>query len=281
MKTLTVQVLGGLGSRLRAVLGAYAYCRYDGRQLRVHWPRQFPRHKHDFAARLSDLWIYPGEDFEEGPPRMRTNWDPSDNMEIRTCHPHIFADHMPGGFTKSLGSYLVDGTFSPTPAVQDVISRTIHKWGGEPTVGINIRSIRPGTDRVAPVEWYVERMKEIHDRVPGVVFFMSLDMEETSQAVRSALPKCSIIESGKSYDYDASGITHCAAELHILAEHCDWFIGAETSCFSQIVQWMRGETYYRDDDGGAVRTKVTNNESCCEDRENLRSIDEVVRALIV
>jgi hypothetical protein len=255
-RVLHLQVSSGLASRLRAVVGAIAYCHATDRRLIVDWPRKEPSETlGTFEAGFHDLWSNP--EIEETDCKRRFQGLRLDNadimsdepawLELRTCHIEPFlpfmADNRPGPFIDSLRP-----TESVYSAAEDIMasSRCDHaelsvsvgqlhaRWS---VVGVNIRHALKQPS-VAEPEWFIGRMRTFPETT---LFFCSLDSLSVEVLLRQEFGD-RIICQRKDYAYDRAGIIKTCADLYLLAA-CDYVIGSNYSSYSQMVAFMRGAQY--------------------------------------
>ena len=235
MSQFKVEVMGGLCSRLRAVVGAMALCDQKGHQLIVNWPSRERIYKQfgGFQARLRDLWKY-DESVVENDVIERLPKSLPGNA-IRTCHIEDFwryftpekdpAWHM----RKFPLSDKVRGYYDPLAYALE---------GGSNVVGLHVRNWlkQPGT---VGVDWFIEKIREFPD---DQKFFLSCDSKEVSDRIHAERVGC-VYEIPKNYDYDKAGIQKSMADLYLLADKCAWVIGSNYSSYSQMACLMRGGRY--------------------------------------
>lgn len=234
MPELWLQVNSGLCSRLRAVVGAIAYCEATGRKLAIDWPYNEPSETlGTFEPRLHDLWDHPFEEREGGGHWSQRTCQPLDaegDIRFRTCHIEPFLPYM----KEPIGNYLKRMT--PTERVQrEITGIAIPK--DRPFVGVNIRFAikQPGA---ADPEWFIERLKQFPSETQ---FFGSFDSSEVHLQMVDAFPG-RIQTMPKNYRYDFNGIVRTCADLYVL-QKCDWVIGSNYSSYSQMAAFMRGAEY--------------------------------------
>lgn len=242
MATMTVQVVGGLCSRFRAVYGAAAYCEATGRELRVSWPlEERSEDLGTFPARCSDIWsptdsLMP---FHEVERIGRVSKDEKvlrgrGDVAFRTCHIEPFLPWV----TKPWSHYI--GLFKPTKVIDALAAEPLNLYDF-PVIGVNVRwALRD--PRIATPEWFLSRLGELVRRFPEAKIFLSADAKSTSTLFRQTFPGRIIEQNKGEYPYDRTGILRSAADLYLLAA-CDWVIGSNHSSYSQTVAFMRGAKY--------------------------------------
>ena len=234
MTTLHVQVISGLASRMRAVLGAIDWAKRHGTGVRVWWPwRDRSEELGVFPAWFSDLFDSRcSEQRLQGPenwPKQITQVSPdSDDCRVRTCDPETFGVCHP--------EWPHRDWWKPSESVRACIDSV--KWPTGKVVGVHIRHAlaQPTTP---PLPWFLNRMREIRER-HNVRFFLSCDAKSIQQAVCSMFPDT--IHQERTYAYDGLGIRRAAADLFLL-HRCDWMIGSYNSSFSELAGWLRGGAY--------------------------------------
>lgn len=238
MPVLRLQVYSGLASRLRAVVGAMAYCEVTGKDLIVHWPfEDKSEDAGEFPCRMKDIWDHPFQEVNGG----NSYWTASQNGDLadegdvrfRTCHLCNWTDY----FRRPIGEYAHQLTL--TDEVADMV-RTIEtkfsRWQ-HPLVTVSIRA--HNKQRETPrLPWFIDRMKELVKLQPAVTFFLSADCIETQAAMEQEFGG-RVLCQRKTYLYDREGIMRWAADLYLLALG-DWMVGSTRSSFSQMAAFMRG-----------------------------------------
>jgi len=243
-KVLHLQVMGGLGSRLRVVVGALAYCQAVARRLVVHWPRIEPSETLGvFDCRLSDLYTGPFK--ETG--TNETHWtgvkDPSVlnehgkfEIRFRTDNIEAFVPHM------NATDYR-DAFFRLWPTAELLDAMVVDGWP-QKMIGIHVRYANKAPESV-PAEWYVDRL-DLIQLLHGNRWNVFLVCDDPSVIVSFAERfGHRLYGLAKSFEYDHLGIVRQCADMELL-RRCDWMIGANHSSFSQHVALTRGATYVRD-----------------------------------
>lgn len=258
VKSLKLAVMGGLCSRLRAVLAAADWCeRHDCPELVINWPKDEPNLSEfgGFTMRLSELWDIPDWwfDIDSGIKTWPKSLDSSvqkydDVLYVRTCHPETFSPESPAALMRQLDKMTFKyecRTFSDS-------------------IGVNVRwSLRENMD-VAEPEWFVDKLLQLLVCHKGNAFLVT----DSADAYKRFIDNLSIYVvywNERDFKYDANGITTQAQELYELAS-TKWFIGADASSYSQMVRWMRGDT--------EIDMRKCNNAACrSEDRLNPASAE--------
>lgn len=229
MSCLRLCVMGGLCSRLRAVVGAIGFCETTNRDLVIHWiPREHRliEQKGLFEATFSDIWELPDIAIEtsawEKFPKTALEIDAENDLTIYTCHPE---DFQPQFFDKPLGYYA--NKLVPSPETQERIDSIAIP---EECIGVNIR-LSKAQPEAESVEWYLKRLQ-----VEDEPLFLSADSKTVEDQILSAFPD-TIIQD-KSYVYNRDGIIRSAADLYLLAQ-CNRIIGSFRSSYSQMAGWMQ------------------------------------------
>ncbi len=231
--TLHVQVMGGLVSRMRAVVGAIACCEATGRRLKIDWPKAEPIID-GFRATFHDLWSNDYEVTSGGGafPKRLSDLSGSGDVRFRTCH---LVDFMPY-YTKPLREYIA--VLKPSAEVA-LFSHQATAHFKRPTVGLATRCTN-NHPMMAKLGWFEQRMTALAKQFTGVQFYLSCDTQAAFNRLSApCLGRC--ITQDKTYKYDRIGIMKSAADLYTLAA-CDWVIGTNHSSYSEMVALMRGAT---------------------------------------
>lgn len=231
MPCLRLCVMGGLCSRLRAVVSAIGFCATTNRDLVIHWiPKEHRliEQKGMFEATFSDIWKLPDIAIEtsawEKFPKTALEIDEKGDLSIYSCHPE---DFQPQFFDKPLGHYA--NQLVPSAETQERIdSVTIP----QECIGVNIRFITAQPE-AEPVEWYLERLQ-----LDDEPLFLSADHQNVESQIIAAFPDT--IVQDKSYVYNRDGIIRSVADLYLLAQ-CSRIIGSFRSSYSQMAGWMQCE----------------------------------------
>jgi len=229
MPCLRLCVMGGLCSRLRAVVGAIGFCETTNRDLVIHWiPREHRliEQKGKFEATFSDIWNLPQNTIEtsawEKFPKTALEIDAKGDLSIYTCHPE---DFQPQFFDKSLGYYA--NSLVPSPETQERIDSVTIPDG---CIGVHVRH-EIAQPEAEPVEWYLERLQ-----VEDSPLFLSADSKAVEDQIVTAFPDT--IVQNKTYVYDRDGIIRSAADLYLLSQ-CNRIVGSFRSSYSQMAGWMQ------------------------------------------
>jgi len=234
MASLHLEVSGGLCSRLRALLGAMAYCDQTDKGLVVHWPVNAAYNKRGtLAAPLSDLWEGPFSVSEAGGPfRKDAELSCCGDLWLRQTHLGYFAKYL----RRPVSHYF--GHLRPAPGVTEWVRAGLRLLRS-PTVGVQVRSWIKQPESPL-IDWYLGRMAAIRSMRPDVRFYLSADQEADESAARRDFDSAIVtIKHGTGYAYDRDGVIRCAADLYVLRA-CDWVIGSCRSSYGQMVALIRG-----------------------------------------
>lgn len=229
MSYLRLCVMGGLCSRLRAVVSAIGFCETTNRELVLHWPKREHRLIDldcKFEAMFSDIWQLPSNVVEtsawEKFSKAALEIDAVGDLEIFTCHPE---DFQPQFFSESLGHYA--NSLVPSEETQKRIDSVTIPEG---CIGIHIRH-KIAQPEAEPVEWYLERLQ-----VEDVPLFLSADSKDVEDQILTAFPDTLVQD--KPYIYNRDGIIRSAADLYLLSQ-CSRIVGSFRSSYSQMAAWMQ------------------------------------------
>ena len=243
MPTMTVEVMGGLCSRLRAVVGAATYCEATGRRLLVNWPHREPSEPlREFPCRLHDLWDVDCDERnqKDGLSKHIEALRSTGDVQLRTCAIEPFLSWMP-----DIGA-VFRGVMKPTVELGAMIGHLADPYA----VGVNVRAAQKDPHTV-DVQWFID---EVRKRWPATsrTIFAAVDHAASLEALRAAFGDDVMafarteLGSGPDpqwYRYDRDSVLKQAAELHILADKCGFVLGSNHSSFSQTVAFMRGCGY--------------------------------------
>ena len=110
-------------------------------------------------------------------------------------------------------------------------------------VSIRYRNAHPKTLEASPPEWFIQRINELHEQFPGVLFFLSTDCEEASQLIRSST-QAAICQLPRNYRSDQpDGIQEALCELYLLTK-TNYVLGSYWSSFSDMAGRIRGNSTY-------------------------------------
>jgi len=236
LDSLALNVMGGLCSRLRAVLAAADWCQRHGvPKLVISWPKDEPNLSEfgGFSLHLQALWKLPDEwySFDSGIKQWPKKLDAKEQNDlawyIRTCHPEPFAPSSVSALMKQLDR--MEPLFKPQQFPD--------------CIGVNVRwSLRESHNLTSTPEWFAERVNHVSRLTGCKDVKVVADSADGYKRFRAALASHLVVhENVRTFDYDGNGIAWQAQELYELAS-CRWFIGAEGSSYSQMVRWMRGDT---------------------------------------
>lgn len=177
-RSLTSFTSGGLGNRIRALLGGLALAKMQGRKFYYVW-----RVDKKFAASMTDLW-----DFKYPLSNESSAWFfhklgvkrydaqlPDLDLVNRQRHIQISTIHelRPQILREKWREEL--RLLCPVPVVQERIRRT---WSSglsnRPFVSVMIRAHEASHEKTrinSPVEWYLRRMEELANKNNGLIFF--------------------------------------------------------------------------------------------------------------
>jgi hypothetical protein len=249
MRILHLQVRSGLCNRLRALLSAVSAAEATGRALRVTWTPS-PQ----CGARLDDLWSHP---FRETNRLERRRWRVSDINDSRYL-PDLTGEEPARIVHVRSGKVLMEGTpatrgwpgnlqqMQPLPELQERLDRVDELLGDAPRVGIQLRthpSAHHETLAASPVSWYVEQLRPIVERVPGVRIFGSFDTPESESEMRSVFGDALITTPDKGAFNSVRGVQDAVCDLYLLSR-CDVIFGAHLSSIGSTAGYLQARTAY-------------------------------------
>lgn len=234
----------GLGNRLRVTLGSRSLARWAGRDFAYTWPTG-----RAFGASFEELWAF-------GERRIPAAWSkvlsvrhPYRNEElawleaarddrvwqIRTPHAlHLPAEATPWG----------DELRSLTPVA--AVARRVAAFheahlSGEPYIGVMVRAHSVSnvqTLRFSPVQWYIDRMRELRMQHPDVRFFLSADSPDAQSEVLGAVPGTTALADKGAYNTKRALISS-VVDLYLLAGAAH-LVAPHFSSFPEVAQQLAG-----------------------------------------
>lgn len=236
--------LHGLGNRVRVVLGARSLARSEGRDFAYVWTVG-----RDFGARFDELWqiddrVIPAWRSRalalRYPYRDHTlDWMPEARdqrvWQIRTPH----ALHLPPEATA-----WEDDLRALRPV--DEIATRVRDFHADaldhhPYVSVMVRAHAVSHDatlRESPVQWYVDRLRQIHQAHPDLRFFISADTPEAQAQVSAAVPGV-VGQTDKGGYNTREGLISSVTDLYLLAGGVH-LIGPHFSSFPELAQKLAG-----------------------------------------
>lgn len=239
-KTLYVQTVSGLASRMRAVIAGVCWAKAHDAEVCVCWPWQDPSETLGVhPVWFSELFESPLREIRMPKPEREPKWrarpqECEDGWRIRFCEPEkLDVEHL------DLTGWPYEKLWQPSRDVQQQIDTVTLHWPATPVVGVHIRhSLAQNT--TPPVDWFLARMRSIRDDFPHVEFFLSTDALTVQEQVEKEFP--GVLRLERTYQYDTLGIKRAAADLFLL-KRCAWMIGSYNSSYSELAGWMRGGAY--------------------------------------
>ncbi|MGS0685677.1 hypothetical protein ACVBEQ_11135 [Nakamurella sp. GG22] len=236
----------GLGNRIRVVLGSKMLAQAESRAFYYVWPTG-----RTFGPRFSQLWEITDRTLPRAVskalsfkyPYLDHTLDWLDDRrradriwQIRTSH----ALHLPAG-TRSWHEEL--RSMRPVGQVVDRIKDSYD--GGlaqRPYVGVMIRAHAASHTKTiehSPVEWYLDRMREIRAGDPDVQFFVSSDVAEVQNRVGREIGGCHSLSDKGAYN-SVQGVRSAVADLYLLASS-SYLLGPHYSSFVELARYLAGE----------------------------------------
>ena len=244
MKTLRVQTISGLASRMRAVIAGIAWAKARGATVSVCWPWEDKSEADGvFPIWFSDLWNSPLKEEQFLKPAVEGVWrrTPAEMPDgsgwtCRLCEPEAL-----NVSALDLTGWPYTELWQPSPLTKKMMASvaSFRLKPEERIVGVHIRhSLAQST--TPPIEWFLRRMDLIKQQFPHVRFFLSCDAKVVEEQVLAAYPDT--LYQPRNYKYDRIGIARAAADLYLMKQ-VDWMIGSYNSSYSELMGWMRGGKY--------------------------------------
>lgn len=236
----------GLGNRLRAVLGARALARLEGRSFSYSWPTG-----RTFGARLDQLWQFPEKRISTARVRLlRIRYPYRDSSlrwlddETRNARTWLIKT---GHALELPGSVSWEHELRELEPHRDVAdrARSFHdaRLAGEPYVGVMIRAhavSHAKTREHSPLSWYVGRMRAIRRVRPNVPFFVSCDVADVASAITAEFPRSFTLTDKGKYN-SAAGLRAAVVDLYLLASSA-YLLGPHYSSFPEMAQILGGSS---------------------------------------
>lgn len=246
-KILVATLTHGLCNRLRALLCAIAYSEITNRKLLLHWPKE-----EQFSVDLRDLWEHPYQEIGIAKRKLFENlfgrYTNPDSIHLGindqiVCINTIYT-FCRTQYPAPLVSYLSRLKLIE-PLEQQIESFASQWFHGNVVVGVSIRykNAHPKTLEASPLEWFIQRINQIHEQFPGVLFFLSADCKEVGQIIRSSTQAaiCQLPRNYRSHQVD--GIQEALCELYLLTR-TNYILGSYLSSFSDMAGRLRGNLAY-------------------------------------
>lgn len=234
----------GLGNRARVVFGAQSLARSNDRNIYAVWPVT-----RAFGARLDQLWEtdiptiprwfsqslrirFP---YRDETLTWMTDATSERIWQIRTAH----ALRLPSG-TDSWQDEL-HLTRPVAPIAQRIVDFHAQHLVGHPWVGVMVRAhphSHAETLRASPVDWYVDRMKQMQDTYPDLRFYVSADVPQVQQEVIDAV-RGSIGLNDKGDYNSVAGLSAAVVDLYLLAGSVH-LLGPHFSSFPELATHLAG-----------------------------------------
>lgn len=228
----------GLGNRIRVSLGARKLAEATDRHLFVVWPTGKA-----FRPRFSDLWEGRlGTPFPRVASKLLARAFPYRKKDLRA----IREDDAAAVWQIQTGSVLEvpEGVgdweddlraLVPIPAIADEVRQHHAAFGGEPYIGVQVRSHATShgiTRQSSPVEWFRDRLDAVRAAAPGVRFFLSCDRPDVQREFLARYPGSVAIDDKGGYN-SVRGVQSAVADSYLLAGS-GHIIGPHYSSFVEL-----------------------------------------------
>lgn len=236
----------GLGNRVRVVLGAKSLAELEGREFYFVWPTG-PL----FGPKMSDLWHFSGRTVPRSVSRVLARLYPYGDEKLDWLTPEKRAQKIwqirtgsPLQLPAAAKSWQEEfRALRPVEEIASTVRRLFDEdLSGTPYVGVMIRAhsvSHAKTRATSPVEWFLRRMREIREQVPGIRFFLSCDVAEVQQQVMSEIPGC-VGQSDKGGYNSVAGVRAAVCDLYLLASS-GYLLGPHWSSFVHLAEYLSGD----------------------------------------
>ena len=239
--------LHGLGNRIRVTMGAKILAETHGRKFHYVWPTG-PK----FGPQLHDLWVVDDRSIRRLTSKLLSlrypyrdaslSWldDAAEDeqvWQIRTSH----ALHLP---TDGRSWHEEFRALRPVREIADLV-RSFHSahFADGPYVGVMVRAHSAShtkTLEASPIDWYLDRMKEIRAASPDVKFFVSCDLPAAQQQLIDEIGNCFGLQDKGAYN-SVAGVRSAVADLYLLAGS-GYLLGPHYSSFVEMAQFLAGSS---------------------------------------
>ena len=231
----------GLGNRLLPLLSGAAFAKERGLPLFFCWNRYQPPYStppwpdpiYSFGLSLEDLWTYPEQWRQIVPEEMRWRKRHS-RRALYYAGPAMFHAQ----------AFSMLSCLSPTSSVCERVRRMSELLlaetdaGRRPLVSVSVRTACAWgkvTLRQSPPSWFEDRMRQIEQDHPKVVFFLSSESEELCRSWSSMFKSPVLWQSRKNVKYSTpEAISIAAADLHLMATFSNHLLAPSGSTFWRI-----------------------------------------------
>jgi hypothetical protein len=243
-RTLVSYTRGGLGNRMRALLGALVVAKLQNRRFFYVWEVNG-----QFAAPITALWSFP---------HLRANTylaDLAHRLGVRRYDESLqdldtvnLQRHIQISTAREMRHpVLKEGwreelrALTPVEDVAKRVQETWEKLDRHPYVGVMIRAhakTHEKTKQRSPVDWYLGRMEEIATLCPDISFFLSTDSPEAQALVRQRFDRV-IVQEDKGQYNSLTGLQAAVADLYLLASSA-YMLKPYWSSFPAMAQALAG-----------------------------------------
>lgn len=236
----------GLGNRVRVLLSAWDLAESLGRDFRYVWPTGRP-----FGARLDELWHVEADEVSSVRSRLlalrHPYRDATDTWreaaaddpiwQIRTAQPIELDGRIDRWHER----------FRRLRPVEQIEGRALDAFDdglrGRPYIGVMVRShavSHQKTLEASPLEWYIERMAELHRQRPAMPFYVSADTVEAWDRVAAVFPDIHGVRDKGDYN-SREALQAAVVDLYLLASSSH-ILGPHYSSFPEMAQYLAGSS---------------------------------------
>lgn len=223
-------------------MSAQALAEAEGRSFYYWWPVN-----DKFGASFADLWDYSGgaEVSAPGPEPRLQFWSFTNTDLMPHRHDAVLSlegNQVVPGFEGPSDWERLVSRLTPSPAVQAKVDAISHQLP-ESYVGVQIRADKSRTEatlNASPVQWFIDRMREIKSDYPGTVFFLSADTEQSRRDVLAVVDDVVSVEKRGAYN-SSEALVDAVTDLVVLAKSAH-IVGPHGSSFVELAWFLGGRS---------------------------------------
>lgn len=251
-RSLISYTSGGLGNRMRALLGALALAKMQNRRFSYVWDVN-----DEFAAPITALWSFPYPEANRLLARVaRKLGVPHYNETLQDLDAANRARHIQISTVHEMRHPLLCAQWkqelralNPVASVADRIRKTWDKGLGQaPYASVMIRAHAAShetTKQRSPLDWFFGRMDEIVAANPGISFFLSTDSPDAERQVQQRFERVVVQEDKGGYN-SLTGLQAAVADLYLLASSA-YMLKPYYSSFPEMAQALAGPILRHED----------------------------------